>query len=294
MITFAIFFGYMLSKIDLKGEKSILLIMMDQLNTLLTDMVGTIIEAAPYGVFFLVTGAIAGSDDLISLLQNVGVLVIAVILGLLFHVLVSLSGIYFALTGMNPYAWIARMTDAYFFAFSCASSAATLPVTLKTIESTGEVPESTRRFVCSLGATINMDGSGIYFPCAIIFLAYVSGHGDEVNAGTMATLAVVSTLGAVGASPIPNSGMVMLITIWQAVFPQIDVPPEIAYCQAVDWLLDRCVTAVNVCGDTLVCRIISHMMNDKKIALSQEEFRASVTLGEGFQQRVSGLQMPKN
>ena len=136
------------------------------------------------------------------------------------------------------------------------------------------------RFVCSLGATINMDGSGIYFPCAVVFLAYMSGNSDAVTAGpivvthshththththtlthartrararihihkdilpssflypdtihTTQVLAIVSTLGAVGASPIPNSGIVMILTIWSAVFPELDVPTEIAYVQVL-------------------------------------------------------------
>ena len=199
VITFAIFFGCMIAKIDLKGERNYVMLFMDQLNVLLMDMVKYVIGFAPGGIFFMIAGAIANSDDFVDLLKNVGVLVMTVVLGLLFHVGFSLCSIFFCLTRRNPFQWLQKNTNQIFFAFSSASSAATLPITLDSIAATGEVPTSVRRFVCSLGATINMDGSGIYFPCAVVFMAYMSGNSAAITSGALTTLAIVSTLGAVGA-----------------------------------------------------------------------------------------------
>lgn len=74
----------------------------------------------------------------------------------------------------------------------------------------------------------------------------------------------------------------MIITIWGAVFPELEVPAEVAYVQAIDWLLDRFVTAVNVSGDTIVCRIVAHLMQDEGFdEMSEEERTSTLTKGGG-------------
>ena len=73
----------------------------------------------------------------------------------------------------------------------------------------------------------------------------------------------------------------MIITVWGAVFPELEVPAEVAYVQAIDWLLDRFVTAVNVSGDTIVCRIVAHLMQDEGFNEMSEEERSSALTGGG-------------
>ena len=115
---FAIFFGCMVVNIDLRGERNHVMLFMDQLNVLLMDMVKYVIGFAPAGIFFMIAGAIANSDDFVDLLKNVGVLVMTVVLGLLFHVGVSLCSIFFCLTRMNPFTWLRKNTNQIFFAVS--------------------------------------------------------------------------------------------------------------------------------------------------------------------------------
>ena len=226
------------------------------------NMVITVIGFAPIAVLFLVTGALAINEDLGEMFRNMGVVIVAVLTGHICHTLCFLPLMYYCLVRKNPFRYMRQCSDAYLFAFGCASSAATLPVTIKAVEATGEVDPSIAKFVSTLGATINMDGSGIYFPVVILYLADTGGLGDDVDAGTLILILLVSTLGAIGASPIPNAGLVMILTIWEAVFQGRTIPPEVAYLQAIDWLLDRFVTVVNVCGDTIVNRIAQAVIGD--------------------------------
>eukprot|EP00466_Bigelowiella_natans_P002765 jgi/Bigna1/130418/aug1.11_g5126 len=263
VIVFAVFFGFFASTLKVgKGRENKVLSLFDQLNEILQSMVKIIIRLAPYAVFFMIAGALSAASNLVDLLQNVGVLVVAVLVGHAFHALVMLPALYFFFVRENPYTYMAKCLPAYTFAFGCASSGATLPVTTQCVEATGEVPSSVAKFVLSLGATINMDGSAIYFPACMVFLADTSGMADEVTSGTLLTILLVSTVGAVGASPIPNAGLVMIVTIWEAVFSGIKIPNQVAYLQAIDWLLDRSVTVVNVCGDSLVTRMIAAIVAD--------------------------------
>lgn len=82
---------------------------------------------------------------------------------------------FYFVTKMNPFWYFKHIVPAQTMAFACASSAATIPVTLRSVRSTGVVPEPILKFVVPLGATINMDGSAIYFLCASVWLAVLNG-----------------------------------------------------------------------------------------------------------------------
>jgi len=140
-------------------------------------------------------------------------------------------------------------------ALSCASSAATPPATLSCAKATKQVPDDIRIFVCPLGSTINMDGSAIYFPTACIWLAIL--NGIEPDAGAYILLIILSTIGSAGAAPVPSSGLVLVITAYNTVFNTTGTPNGFEFIVAIDWFLDRCITALNVTGDTVVCGIIS-------------------------------------
>lgn len=82
-----------------------------------------------------------------------------------------------------------------------------------------------------MGANVNMDGYGIFFPCALLFLANSENLMGTITAFTWINIALCCSLGSIGAAPVPSSGMVTLITLWQTVFPSYDVPEAIAYVQ---------------------------------------------------------------
>ena len=163
---------------------------------------------------------------------------------------------------MEVQKYLSYMMPAQIFALGCASSMATLPVTMRCVDSTGQISQTLSRFVLSLGATVNMDGSALYYPAAIFFMAETAGYGEELGGVQMFLIVVVATVGSVGSAPVPSAGIVMIITVWNSIFPHIELPSTFSYIVATDWLLDRFITATNVTGDTVVTRIVAGMVDE--------------------------------
>ena len=203
----------------------------------------------------MIANAIGSQDDLSGAFSNVGYLVAANLCGFIAHFLITDVCIFWLASGQNPFPYLKNIIPAQTTALACASSAATLPVTLRCVKATGRVPDDIRNFVCPLGATINMDGSAIYFPCACIWLAILNGINPD--AGSYILLIILSTIGSAGAAPVPSSGLVLVITAYNTVFGTTGVPNGFEFVVAIDWFLDRCITALNVTGDTVVCGIIA-------------------------------------
>jgi Na+/H+-dicarboxylate symporter len=107
--------------------------------------------------------AVGGQEDLATMFENVGYLVVATVLAMALQFFVVYVGLFAFFTRSNPFAYLKCIIPAQTMAFACASSAATIPMTLKSVQSTGRVPDSIARFVVPLGATVNMDGGAIYF-----------------------------------------------------------------------------------------------------------------------------------
>jgi Na+/H+-dicarboxylate symporter len=187
--------------------------------------------------------------------SNVGWLIAANLVGFIGHFLVTDVGLHWLLIRKNPFPYLKFIVPAQTTALACASSAATLPVTLRCVKASGRVPDDIRLFVLPLGATINMDGSAIYFPIACIWLAVL--NGETINAASYILLIILSTIGSAGAAPVPSSGLVLVITAYNTVFNGTGVPTGFEFVVAIDWFLDRCITALNVTGDTVVAHIVS-------------------------------------
>jgi Na+/H+-dicarboxylate symporter len=208
-------------------------------------------------VLSLIASAVGSQEDLIDSFANVGYLILACCFGfgmqfLLVHVI-----IYYLVTRTNPFTYLKCIIPAQTMAFACASSAATIPMTLKSVRSTGIVPESVLRFVIPLGATVNMDGSAIYFPCACIWLAVL--NGIEPNVAHYFLLVIIATIGSAGTAPVPSSGLVLIVTAYNTVFGTTGIPDGFSFVVAIDWFLDRCITVTNVTGDAMVCGMVSHL-----------------------------------
>eukprot|EP00980_Cylindrotheca_fusiformis_P000393 scaffold98_cov78-Cylindrotheca_fusiformis.AAC.2 len=179
--------------------------------------------------------------------------------GMFVHVFFVYTGIFYFITRDNPFGFLKFVLPAQTTAFACASSAATMPVSLACAEASGRVPKPIARFVIPLGATINMDGSAIYFPCACVWLAVLNGLTPTFANYIM--LAILSTIGSAGTAPVPSAGLVMVLTAYNSVFNTTGVPDGFEFVVAIDWFLDRLQTVVNVTGDNVVAASISHMVS---------------------------------
>eukprot|EP00934_Nitzschia_sp_Nitz4_P005054 Nitzschia sp. Nitz4//scaffold539_size5834//2416//4052//NITZ4_009200-RA/size5834-augustus-gene-0.14-mRNA-1//1//CDS//3329554135//5044//frame0 len=261
VVLFAIVFGASLGRVMFEKKlteltASNIVRLFQEVGDVLLKIISWIISCTPFAVLSLIANAIGSQDDLSGSFKNVGYLMAASLLGFLIHFIVTdICFFYIASGGINPFTYLPHIVPAQMTALACSSSAATLPVTLRCVKSSGLVPDDIRNFVCPLGATINMDGSAIYFPCACIWLAYL--NGIEPNAGSYFLLIILASVGSAGTAPVPSAGLVLVITAYNTVFGGTGTPQGFEFIVAIDWFLDRCRTVLNVTGDTVVCCIVS-------------------------------------
>jgi len=193
--------------------------------------------------------------------------IITVIAGLVLHGFIVLPIIYLIFVRRNPFKHFVGSLQALVTALGTDSSSATLPVTMKCMEQKCGLEPRVVRFVCPLGATLNMNGSALYEAVAAIYIAQVVGK--QLSIGEIFLVSLTATLAAVGAAGIPQAGLVTLLMVLTAV----GLPPEkAALIIPVDWFLDRLRTTINVFGDTVGAAIVdktcSKYLTDEK---QQEE-----------------------
>lgn len=248
IIIFAVIFGFAISHIGERGKRVARLF--DDLNEVIMRVVTLVMQLAPYGVF-----ALMGKLALTLGLETFGSVVkyfFVVLTVLLIHAFVVYPTLLKILSGLNPLTFIRKMRDVQLFAFSTASSNATLPVTIETAEHRLGVDNQIASFTLPLGATINMDGTAIMQGVATVFIAQV--FGIDLTITDYVTVVVTATLASIGTAGVPGVGLVMLAMVLN----QVGLPVEgIALIIGVDRLLDMVRTAVNVTGDTVATLVIA-------------------------------------
>uniref|UniRef100_A0A0N4ZCH9 Amino acid transporter n=1 Tax=Parastrongyloides trichosuri TaxID=131310 RepID=A0A0N4ZCH9_PARTI len=209
---------------------------------------------SPIGIASLIAEKLLEVDDLVTTFQSLGMYVLTVILGLIIHLFVTLSLLYFVVTKKNPFKFLHGLLPAALTALGTASSAASLPVTFQCLELNNHVNPLISKFVLPVGATINMDGTALYEAVASIFIAQLNGM--TLNFGQLITVSITATMAAIGAASIPSAGLITMIMILTA----LGLPAEnVNLILAVDWLLDRLRTCVNVLGDGFGCGFVEHL-----------------------------------
>ncbi|MCC5926082.1 MAG: dicarboxylate/amino acid:cation symporter [Bacteroidetes bacterium] len=254
----AIIFG--IGIIQIKNEKSAVLVnFFDAMNDVIIRIVDVIMLMAPYGVFALLASVIVdlAGDDLsqaLNLLMALGWYMLAVILGLLLHVILVYSTLFKVFSSMPLKDFLRGIRPALLLGFSTSSSAATLPVTMERVQKNLGVEEEVASFVLPVGATINMDGTSLYQAVAAVFIA--GAVGIELTIFQQITIVLTALLASIGAAGVPGAGIIMLVIVLKS----IDVPVEgIALILGVDRILDMCRTAVNITGDAAVSVAVAHM-----------------------------------
>ncbi|KGJ04467.1 Na+/H+-dicarboxylate symporter [Paracoccus halophilus] len=222
----------------------------EYMNDLMMKVVSIVMAFAPYGVFCLIARAFAkeGIDLFIPVLAYVVTLTGA----LLLHLFVTLMLILRLVSGLNPLTFITKIRPAQIFAFSTASSNATIPVTYRCTTQRMGVDNSVASFTVPFGATINMDGTAIMQGVATVFLANV--YGVDLGMSGYLTVIAMAVLASIGTAGVPGVGLVMLTMV----LTQVGLPIEgIALILGVDRLMDMIRTAVNITGDAVVTTIVA-------------------------------------
>ena len=252
IIVFATLFGVALTISGEPGKRMIAF--MQDLNEIVMKMVMMVMHIAPYGVFCLIAKVFAeqGFSAILPLLKYF----LVVLAGLLLHVLITYFSLIKFVAKLSIRKFWQNFKNVPIFAFSTASSGATLPLTLEAVEKRLGVDNSIASFTIPLGATINMDGTAIMQGVATIFIAQA--YGVDIGISGMLAVVVTATLASVGTAAVPGVGLITLAMVLR----QVNLPVEgIGLIIGVDRLLDMARTAINVTGDAAVSLVVAKTEN---------------------------------
>jgi len=209
---------------------------------------GIVMRIAPLGILGLVAPIVGayGASVLLPLLK----IIIAVAVACIVHALIVYSSTVRMFGNVHPFSFFKGIAPAAIVAFSTASSAATLPVTMKNTQENLGVSNKISSFVLPLGATINMDGTAIYQGIAVIFIAQF--YGLDLSFMQLVTVVLTTVLASIGTAGVPGAGLIMLTMVLTAV----GLPLEgIALIAGIDRILDMFCTTVNIVGDA-ACAVV--------------------------------------
>ncbi len=240
-----------------ESEKSLLLNFFTAISNAMLEMAKWVIKLTPIGVFSLISYIIAKQG--IGTILNLWEYVLLVLAVLIIHGVVSLPIVLKIFAKINPYEYLGKVKEVSLMAFSTASSAATLPVSIKVSQEKGGVSKETAGFVLPLGATVSMDGTAAYLTIAVLYIANLAGLPLDFGQQIMLGVTVVAL--SVGVAALPSASLVMMVVILN----QLGLPVEyIAVIVAVDRILDMARTSLNVTSDLVVAKTIDTITQQGK------------------------------
>ena len=249
VIVFALIIGIILAK--LQDKTQLVTNFFQQGNDIMMEMTMMIMALAPIGVFCLISRTFAniGFSAFIPLAKYM--------IGVLLALAIQCFGVYQILlkifTGLNPIKFIKKFFPVMAFAFSTATSNATIPMSIDTLSKKVGVSKKISSFTIPLGATINMDGTSIMQGVAVVFAAQA--FGIHLSPMDYVTVIGTATLASVGTAGVPSVGLVTLTMV----FNSVGLPVEaIGLIMGIDRILDMTRTAVNITGDAVCTTIVAH------------------------------------
>ena len=251
VIFFAIIFGFFITRVGKKSRD----IMSDFFNAIFDVMMKVtlfVIRFTPFGIFGLVAETVSEQDDLLGLMESMGLYMLVVLLALSIHAFITLPLITRFIGKVRPWKHFNAMKTPLLTAFSTSSSNATLPLTIQAVEDKSGVSNKISSFTLPLGATINMDGTALYECVAVMFIAQA--YGIEMTIMKQVLVVITALLASIGAAGIPMAGLVMITIILTVV----GLPLEgVGLILAVDRILDMFRTATNVWSDSCGAVVIA-------------------------------------
>ncbi|MBQ8664002.1 MAG: dicarboxylate/amino acid:cation symporter [Eubacterium sp.] len=262
IIVFALIVGVILAKL---GEKTETVgNFFSQFNDIMMEMTMMVMSLAPIGVFCLISRTFAGIG--FSAFLPLAKYMIGVLLALCVQCFIVYLGLLKIFSGLNPIKFIKNFFPVMAFAFSTATSNATIPMSIDTLAKKMGVSKRISSFTIPLGATINMDGTAIMQGVAVVFAAQA--FGIVLTPADYVTVIGTATLASIGTAGVPSVGLVTLTMV----FNSVGLPVEaIGLIMGIDRILDMARTAVNITGDAVCTTIVAHQNN----AIDREVFKNS-------------------
>ena len=254
VVIFAMVMGIALVMMEPAQSKPIL-DLLGSLQEVCMTVVRWAMLLAPVAVFGLLSQLTAklGMDALFGMAIYVGTVLLALLILFIVYLIII-----FLVARENPLSFIKSVREVLLLAFSTSSSAAVMPLSIKTAEEKLKVRPSVSQFVIPLGATINMNGTALYQGVAALFLAQV--FGIEISMAGMALIVLTSVGASIGAPATPGVGIVIL----SMVLGSVGIPAAgIALIMGVDRILDMSRTAINVAGDLVAAKLMDRWVGSK-------------------------------
>ena len=258
IIVFALIIGVILAKLGEKTET--VANFFSQFNDIMMEMTMMVMSLAPFGVFCLISRTFAGIG--FSAFLPLAKYMIGVLLALFVQCFVVYLGLLKIFSGLNPFKFIKNFFPVMAFAFSTATSNATIPMSIDTLAAKMGVSKRISSFTVPLGATINMDGTAIMQGVAVVFAAQA--FGITLTPADYVTVIGTATLASIGTAGVPSVGLVTLTMVFNAVGLPVEA---IGLIMGIDRILDMARTAVNITGDAVCTTIVAHQNNalDRKV-----------------------------
>ncbi|MFU8813889.1 MAG: dicarboxylate/amino acid:cation symporter [Pseudomonadales bacterium] len=258
IIVFALLFGVALSRAGEAGTR--LMGFFEDANAVLMSLITMLIKLAPIGVFCLMARLFATEG--FQEIYRLGAYFLTVVIALILHLTLVYPTLLYLLARVSPLTFLRKMREPMLVGFSTASSGATLPVTLRTVEHRVGVKNEVAAFAVPLGATINMDGTAIMQGVATVFIAQF--YGVDLSVTDYLMVILTATMASIGTAGVPGVGLIMLAMV----LTQVGLPVEgIMLIIGVDRLLDMLRTAVNITGDGMVATIVARSEDDLDMAV---------------------------
>jgi len=261
VIFFAILFGFFITTSTNK-TRTLLTDMFNGLYEVMIKITFLVIRFAPFGLFGVVSsmvGAQAGNPEALKIMfTSLGIYSAIIAGGCLIQGLGILPAIFLLFTRKNPFKFMEQMGTGLMTTFFTASSAASLPITLRDIQEKSNVSRKIAGFCLPLGNTVNMNGTALFESVTALFIAQA--YGIDLTLGQQIVVVVTSLLAAIGTAGIPLAGLVMLAVVLRAV----GLPLEgIGLVLVVQQPLDMIRSAVNVWGDLTGAAIVAKSEGEK-------------------------------
>lgn len=251
----SIIFGLLIEDKEADGTQSVTMKVITQMNNVVAKVIRVLMKLAPVGVGCLVFGS-AAKMDLQSTGKLLGMFILSCYIGFAFHALVIYSLIIAFIARRNPITYISNIVPAVLTALGTSSSVATLPENIRCATERNRIRPPVAKFVLSLGATINMDGTGIFLIIAVYFLGRI---GDvEFTIGRFLLMAVLAMLCSLGSAPVPSAGMVLLATMLTS--SGVPMTDSFGLVVGIVWIVDRGMTMVNITGDSAVAAVVDSIL----------------------------------
>jgi DAACS family dicarboxylate/amino acid:cation (Na+ or H+) symporter len=253
LMVFALIFGIAFASVlreRASEESSILEKLLEDVLAASMRVVGVAMKLAPLAVFAMIFQNVSKLG--LSVLWSLGAYAGLVILGLLIQQFLVYGFLLKAFTKHSPLAFFSACKEAYIYAFSTASSNATLPTALATAEGRLGLPPRISRFVLTVGASANQNGTALFEGITVLFLAQV--YGVQLDFLQQCQIVAMSILAGIGTAGVPGGSLPLIVILLQ----NLGIPAEgMGLILGVDRFLDMCRTTLNVSGDLVIAALVS-------------------------------------